>query len=107
MPLSNYAKDKFVAPKLSQLTECNAPDMSNYDDQCTHWVANFALNSMLRVTVKQPQRAFFFTFLRRAETAFYEYENARRCLLEYIEQKDLHKVLRAVHHFESLLSQAW
>lgn len=29
MPLTNYAKDKYVAPKLSQLTECNAPDMAN------------------------------------------------------------------------------
>ena len=65
------------------------------------------MNSLFRVDIKQPQRSFFFAFLRRTENAFYEYDNARRSLLAYIEQKDLYQFLRAVYHFESFLSQAW
>ena len=57
MPLTNWALDKYVAPDLSKLTECNAIDMTGFDDQCEDWVANFVLNSMLRVDVQAPYRA--------------------------------------------------
>lgn len=107
MPLSNYAKDKFVAPRLSKLTQCHVPDMSQHDSQCMDWITNYVLNTSLRVNVPQPQRAFHFMFLRRSETAFYEYDNARNCLDEYVKHKRLYRFIRAVHHFESFLSQAW
>ncbi len=31
MPLSNYALDKFVAPALSKLSECNAIDVTGLE----------------------------------------------------------------------------
>lgn len=109
MGLSNYALDKFVAPHLSELTECEVPDMSDHDGQCDQWVLNFVLNSMLRVEISQPTRPFCFTFLRRAEAAFYEYDNARKSLLGYLsgERHAVSRYLRAVLHFESFLSQAY
>jgi len=112
MPLSIYAKDKFVAPELSKLTECNAIDMTGYNTECQHWVANFVLNSMLRVNVEEPYRAYIFMFLRRAEMSFHEHENGRRSLQNYIyyisQGKDaIDLFLRAVYHFENFMAQSY
>lgn len=109
MPLSNFAKDKFVAPELSKLTQCNAIDMTGYNNQCEHWVANFVLNSKLRVSIENPHRAYIFMFLRRAEMSFHEHENGRQSLLNYILQGSdaIHLYLSAVYHFENLLAQSY
>ncbi|KAF5429912.1 hypothetical protein C5S36_14385 [Candidatus Methanophagaceae archaeon] len=42
--LSDYTLDIFIAPKLSKLNECNAPDLSDLTDQ---WLNNFILNNRL------------------------------------------------------------
>lgn len=109
MPLSNYALDKFVAPGLSKLTKCNTIDMTGLDDQCEHWVVNFVLNSMLRVKVEAPYRAYTFMFLRRAEMSFVEHENGRVALQQYIlsDPKSITRYLRAVFHFESFVAQSY
>lgn len=109
MPLSNYALDKFVAPALSKLSECNVIDMTGFDDQCEHWVANFALNSMLRVNVQAPYRAYTFMFLRRAEMSFVEHENGRVALQQYVsgDRDAITRYLRAVFHFESFVAQSY
>lgn len=109
MPLSNYALDTFVAPDMSKLTECNAVDMTAYDDQCEHWVANFVLNSMLRVKVNAPYRAYIFMFLRRSEMAFVEHENARLALQQYIasDPKSVTNYLRSTFYFESFVGQSY
>jgi len=109
MPLSNYALDKFVAPDLSKLTECNAINMTDYDDQSEHWVANFVLNSMLNVQIQEPYRAYTFMFLRRAEMSFVEYENGRMALQQYVSSspKSITRYLRAIFHFESFVAQSY
>ncbi|MEX0998841.1 MAG: hypothetical protein WD000_02615 [Thermodesulfobacteriota bacterium] len=112
VPLSDYAKDTFVAPELSKLTECNAIDMTRHNPQCKHWVANFALNSMLRVNVANPHRAYIFMFLRRAEMSFHEHENGRLSLQNYIYHRSQRKdaidlFLRAVYHFENFMAQSY
>lgn len=109
MPLSHYAMDKFVAPELSNLTECNVIDMTGHDDQCQHWVANFILNAMLRVTVKEPYYAYTFKFLRGSEMSFYEHENGRLTLHDYISNRPdaIYSYLRAVYHFENFTAQSY
>ncbi len=109
MPLTNWALDKYVAPDLSKLTECNAIDMTGFDDQCEDWVANFVLNSMLRVDVQAPYRAYTFVLLRRAEMAFVEHENARIALQQYVSggRGAITLYLRAVFHFESFVAQSY
>lgn len=108
MPLTNYAKDKFVAPELSKLTECNAIDMSGYNPNHQHWVGNFILNTMLRVNMDDRSRAFRIMLLRRVEMSFYEHENGRLALQAYINNPDeIHLYLRAIFHFENFLGQSW
>jgi hypothetical protein len=106
--LSNYALDKFVAPKLSKLTECNIRDMSNYSSQSDHWVSNFVLKSISPpVAPKTRQYAFF--FLRRAEAAFREYDSARGASYDYLseERERVSVYFKALFHFETCIAQMW
>lgn len=107
MPLSNYSLDKFVAPNLSELTENSAQELIM--DQQDYWVRNFILNTLLGVRLLDPYHQYIYNFLRKAESAFHEYANARLLLGEYIDQgKDaVSKYLSAVLHFEICLAQAY
>ena len=79
MPLTSYALDTFVAPKLSRLTQCNAPGLTHLQDS---WLTNFVLNPMLLARIPEEQRKEIFNLLRRSEGAFYAYQNARIALSE-------------------------
>jgi hypothetical protein len=107
--LSNYALDKFVAPKMSELTECSIRDMSNYSSQSVHWLSNFVSNSIFgpRVEPKPMQYAFF--FLRRVEAAFREYDSARCALYDYLsgERERVSVYFKALFHFETCIAQIW
>jgi hypothetical protein len=77
MRLSGYAMDRFVAPEMSKFTTATMRDMSAVDSQQEHWLANFILNTILRINVNSPQRQQLFNFLRRSHSAFAEYGLAR------------------------------
>src|SRR4051812_6096908 len=49
MPLTDYARDKFVAPEMSQFSSPVIPNRSKEKAECRHCIENFVLNSMLRV----------------------------------------------------------
>lgn len=107
--LSNYALDKFVAPKMSELTECNIPDMSNYSSRSDHWVSNFVFISLFgpQVELKLNQHAFF--FLLRAEAAFREYDSAKGALCDYLsgERERVSVYFKALFHFETCIAQMY
>ncbi len=102
MTLTNYALDKFVSQQLSELTECNAPDVEDHYSQTKFWVSKFVLNSIFSGSASKERRTFTFFFLRRAEAAFTEYEYARKTLIEFISEPSKKPSLyfRALHHFE-------
>lgn len=109
VPLSNYSLDKFVAPKMSEFTSANVPDMSEHDGQQHFWTLNFVLNTMLRVDVAQPYRAWIYAFLRYTQAAFDEYELARQAAIEYLSgnrHQHISPYLRALYHYEAFLAQA-
>jgi|ERR1051326_695679 hypothetical protein len=109
MPLTNYALDKFVSQQLSQLTECNAPNVTERYSQAKYWVSNFVLNSIFGGSVSEEGRTFTFFFLRRAEAAFTEYEYARQALTEFVSapSKKPSLYFRALHHFEMTIAMLW
>ena len=109
MPLTNYALDKFVSQQLSQLTQCNAPDVTERYQQAKFWVSNFVLNSIFGGSVSQEGRTIAFFFLRRAEAAFTEYEYARHALIEFASatSKKPSLYFRALHHFEMTIAMLW
>lgn len=107
--LSNYAIDKFIAPNASLFTQADIPDMSEYDDQVTHWIANFSLNSMCRAAWKPPYNAYMYNYLRRAESAFVQHSLARSETIAFIEsgRQSVRKYTAALFHWESFLGQSW
>jgi hypothetical protein len=101
MPLSAYALDHFIAPKLSLLNACNAPDvpaMPNYYEI-------LVLNQMLQpMTYTEPLKVLLLNFVRRLGSATTEYRSGRDNLLLYLsklpQHRDLEDYHRALAHFE-------
>jgi hypothetical protein len=56
MSLSDYAKDKHIAPGMSAFTTAKIEDMSETSAEQRHWVGNFLLNSIFRAQVKGPTK---------------------------------------------------
>jgi hypothetical protein len=78
---TGYFLDKFVAHKLSSLTECGAPELP----EAKVWLTRFVLNNALIAPLAPETRAYAFNFLRRAEAAFASYRSARSDLIEYLQ----------------------
>jgi hypothetical protein len=104
-----YTIDKFIAPNASLLTQAEIPDMSTYDEQSSHWVANFFLNSLLRAAWKPPYNAYVYNYFRRAEAAFREHHAARTETFAFIEsgQQSIKRYTTALFHWETFLGQSW
>jgi hypothetical protein len=105
MPISHYALDKFVAPKLSRLTECGAPDIA----RAINWLNPFILNGITGARGRNEQvTAYAMTFLRRAEGAFASYRAGRAELLQYLENRTNNVIspyFRSLLNFETCIAQ--
>jgi hypothetical protein len=106
---TSYAKDKFIAPFMSQFTDADIPDMSQFSSEASCWISNFILNSMLLANLKDPKRQFVFNFLRRAEAAYEQYELARTATREFLSgtRQSASRYMKAVLHWEVFLAHAW
>lgn len=109
MPFTNYGLDHFVSQELSKLSECEAPEVTSSFPESKHWVSNFALNSFLGFRLSPATKRFRFSFLRRAEAAFVEYDHAREALSEYVatSRSKLSLYFRALYHFEMTIAMLW
>lgn len=106
---SDHVRDTFIAPGVSDFNTAEVPDMSTYDPESSHWVANHFLNSVLRGKLKPPTNAHVYNYLRRAEAAFSEHEQARQATLTFLTSGRQSPSLyaAAVLHWEFFLSQSW
>lgn len=108
MPLSNYAKDKYVAPEMSKFTAASIRDMSATSAEQEQWLMNFVLNTLLRVNIEERVRQTLFNFLRRTESAFREYSLARDRTLAYLSNADaVSDYIAAIAHWEVFLSHSY
>ncbi len=94
---------------MSELTECNIRDMSNYSSQSDHWLSNFVSNSIFVLSVEQKPKQYVFFFLRRVEAAFREYDSARGALCDYLsgERERVSVYFKALFHFETCIAQMY
>jgi hypothetical protein len=109
VPFSNEFLDRYVAPGFSSFSEATIPDMTNVSKEQGHGLGNFILNSCFRVSMEDELRPTIFNFLRRAEAAFREYEEARKYTLAYLSEPCPNSVsayFRSIGHWEQFLSQA-
>jgi hypothetical protein len=109
MPFTNEFKDKYVAPGFSAFTAATIPDMSDVSSERGHWLRNFILNSSFRASMDDGTRRTLYSFLRRTESAFQEYEAARTLTLAHLAEVNpdsVSKYLEAIAHWEQFLSHA-
>jgi hypothetical protein len=113
MPWSAYTKNRFFAPKLSQLTMCGAPPLSITPEDSAGWLASFVLNSILRVNIPNPTRQLMFNYMRRIDTAVLEYGRGREALTVFIEsglktgQIPISWYSRCLHSFEAAVAMTY
>jgi hypothetical protein len=103
MPLSAYALDNFVAPKISEVASCEAEPMT---EEC-NFLSGFILENLLQDRYPNDKRAILFNFIRRVEQAFYEYEQGRTNLQAYIKEPRSDHIaiyFRALAHFEQCIA---
>jgi len=106
---TDHVADRFIAPGVSAFNTADIPDMSTYDPESKHWVANHFLNSVLRGKFEPPMNAYVYNFVRRAEAAFSEHEQARQATLRFLasQKQSPSHYAAAVLHWEFFLGQAW
>jgi hypothetical protein len=108
MQFSAYVLNRYIAPDVSDFTSAEIPDMSAYDKESQHWVANFFLNSLLRGEYPAPVGSYMYNYFRRAEAAFREHSEARKATLHFLEgRQSPTRYAKALHHWEIFLGQAW
>lgn len=112
MSFTNYALDTFFAQNISELKKCEAPDLSEELVLAESWDRRFILNSIFRINIDSKFKPFMFGIIRRVHMAFFEYQDGRRALLEYLagHRDRISVYFRALYHFElvtMLLYQAY
>jgi hypothetical protein len=112
MSFTNYALDTFFAQHISELTKCEAPNLSEELGLAESWDRNFILNSIFRINIDSKFKPFMFGIIRRVHMAFFEYQDGRKALLEYLggHRDRISTYFRALYHFElvtMLLYQAY
>jgi hypothetical protein len=98
--------DRYGAPKLSKLTECNAPPL----EYQSRYFISYIVNSML-VKHKDPVHRMILMFGRRVQQAVREYRRGRHLLLGYVDklpQTNVHLImaLNAIASFEQCIALA-
>lgn len=109
MPLTAYAKDNFIAPDLSKFTRAEIKDMSRTSVAQEHWLENYMLNSLFRVSLEERVRQTLFNFLRRTQFAFREYTLVREQTATYLGRASnaTPAYFIAIGHWEVFLSYAY
>ena len=72
MPFTNYALDKFFAQEISELSECNAPDLADHSAELGDLIHNFILNSIFTSPIKTEYKPYIFGIIRRVQMALVE-----------------------------------
>jgi hypothetical protein len=108
-----------LAPHITELTECNMPDLSEHRDASQKWLSLFILNSAFSAKYPDPFHKYTIAFLRKSEYAFKNYFVARDALFTFVRSpiltSDNPSALLAIyfeclHHIEmsiSLIDQAY
>jgi hypothetical protein len=104
------------APRITELTECNAPPMEEFKDSSMNWIQSFILNSTFMAKYPAPLHQYAIIFMRKTESAFQEYYAARNSLSSYVNTQILYndkpneqisQYFEILHRFEVLIAQIY
>ena len=104
--MTNGAKGKFIAPKLSRLT---APDVPDLSADRAYLLNCFILNFELALTLSNKHRQLVFNVVRKSEDAFEEYCQAASNLRDYLTESGhtTSRYFHAIRHFEHCLAHLY
>lgn len=103
MPFTNFAKDTFLAPGMSEFTELSAPDLGA---ERSPSIPQVAMVRILRVGRNGTQHALELNLVRRGIGAASEYRTACNVAREYLRDRSRwERYYAALGHFEVCLSQ--
>jgi hypothetical protein len=102
-----FVMNRFGAPRLSELTDCGAPEM----EEPKNYLGSLVLSNLFTVQYPDPMKRLTLMFGRRADNAVREYRSGRELLLSYLQrlpQGNEHFLvaLRAATHFEHCIGSA-
>lgn len=111
MPLSNYARDNYIAQGFSKLTECHLQKVASLLIDCRFWAVTFTLTDIFTTPVDPDKRALAFAIIRRAEGAVDDFDNAAEALDAFVKAADkssslYFRVLRKLHNVVAQTYQA-
>ena len=93
----------FIAPKLSLLNVCNAPDVP----ELPNYYGSLVLNQALFTIYTDPVKVLLLNFIRRLRSAIGEYRSGREHLVQYVsklpDQSGLGNYNKALAHFEDCI----
>jgi hypothetical protein len=106
---AGWVLDRYIAPRASDFTSAEIPDMSSDDPQPRHWVDSHFLNNVLRGSLDPRLGAYVVQYLRRAEAAHAEHARAREKTLAVLKSEVFSPSRYSVMllHWEFFLAQAW
>lgn len=107
------------APQITELNECNLPELSEYRANSSGWLSSYILQSAFGPKYPDPFHKYTIAFLRKTEYAFKDYFIARDALSSFITipilfsdrpHERLSLYFECLHHLEvsiSLIYQAY
>ncbi len=82
---SRHVLDRYVAPGIVEFTAADVPDLRSEFPGWRHWITNHFLNNVLRGAFREPWRQYAVNFIRRAQSTFKFYHDARDLTLSYLD----------------------
>jgi hypothetical protein len=103
--LTNYTLDTYISHRLSELTECSAPELLTE----SNWLNTFILKTIFHFNLQPKIRAFVFSFIRRSEAACNAYKEAREHLQDYLKTPSnvISPYFLSLSQFEVCISQCY
>jgi hypothetical protein len=77
---------RFYAPGISDLTVCDAADLTASYPQAAHWLTNHFLSAPFRSGYKNKYRQYAINQMYRAQVVFADYHEARQLTLEFLKR---------------------
>src|SRR4028119_1061810 len=109
MPFTTYGLDNFFAQGISELSECNAPDLAEHFAEVEPLIDHFFLNSIFTSPRPTEYKPYIFGIIRRVQMALVEYQNGRTLLLLFLNdsKKNTSLYFQGLSHFEIAVTQLY
>lgn len=99
----------FISAQVVAVSKCGATDLKPIVPEAAHWLSNFGVSAIFHDFPPVEMRPFAINFIRRVQTAFIEYDLARKEVLELVKNGNRlwSPYFTALTHFEVVVTQLY